>query len=132
MAKTPPRRAKTPPRRAKTPPRRAKTAPRRAKTAPSPATTAQPRYISNQTILSILRQLFDPNGNRPVVLDAPIENYIKGGRPAVRAFFAPLNRAFKSFGLNLKPGDLANVETVKDLVAVIVKWFTNHGYQVTL
>jgi len=53
------------------------------------------------------------------------------GRPAVRAFFAALNRAFKAYGLNLKPGDLADVESVEDLVTVVAGWFTRHGYQVT-
>jgi hypothetical protein len=67
-----------------------------------------------------------------VVLDAPIGNYIRGGPAAVRAFFAPLNRAFKSFGLNLKPGDLANVKTVQDVVDVIADGFRRHGYQITL
>jgi hypothetical protein len=63
--------------------------------------------------------------------DAPIGEYIKGGRPAVRAFFAALNRAFKAYGLNLKPGDLADAESVEDLVTVVAGWFTRHGYQVT-
>jgi hypothetical protein len=55
---------------------------------------------------------------------------IRGDRPALRAFFAVLNRAFADFRLNLKPGDLANVETVQDHVDVIADWFSRHGYQV--
>ncbi len=112
-------------------PARTKKAPARAKAALR-AASAQTRVISKHVILSILRQLLDPKGMRPVVLDAPIGNYIKGGPAAVRAFFAVLNRAFKSFGLNLKPGDLANVETVQDVVDVIADGFRRHGYQVIL
>jgi hypothetical protein len=91
------------------------------------AASAEPPVISKRKIRAIIRQKFD----RPVKWDAPIGDYIKGGRPAVRAFFATLNRAFKAYGLNLKPGDLADVEFVEDLVTVVAGWFTRHGYQVT-
>ena len=105
-------------------------APSRAKKAPSRATSGQPHVISKTAIVSILEQLLDPHGIYPVVLKAPIGNYIKGDRGALRAFFAVANRAFARFGLNLKPSDLANVETVQDLVDVIADWLRRHGYQV--
>jgi hypothetical protein len=104
----------------------------RASTASRRAAIGQPRVISKQTIISIIRHMLDPNGNRPVVWDLAIGKYIKGGPPAVRAFFAPLNRAFKVFGLNLKPGDLAHVQTVADVVTVVADWLRSHGYQVIL
>jgi hypothetical protein len=87
--------------------------------------------MSEHAIVLILRQLLDPHGIYPVVLKAPIGNYIKGDAPALRAFFAVLNRAFQDYRLNLKPGDLANVKTVQGLVDVIADWFRRHRYQVT-
>jgi len=103
----------------------------RTSTPPRRATIGQPRVISKQAIIAILRQLLDPHGIYPVVLKKPIGDYIRGDRPALRAFFAVANRAFQDYGLNLKPGDLANVKTVQDLVDVIANWFSRHGYQVT-
>jgi hypothetical protein len=82
-------------------------------------------------IIAILRQLLDPHGIYPVVLTAEIGDYIKGDRGALRAFFAVANRAFAEFRLKLKPGDLANVKMVQDLVDVIANWFRRHGYHVT-
>jgi hypothetical protein len=82
-------------------------------------------------IIAILRQLLDPHGIYPVDLKKPIGDYIRGGPAARRAFFAVANRAFQDYRLNLKPGDLANVKTVQDLVDVIANWFRRHGYQVT-
>ena len=91
----------------------------------------QARTISVVAIVAILRQLLDPHGIYPVVLEKPIGDYIRGGSAARRAFFAVANRAFQDYRLNLKPGDLANVRTVQDLVDVIANWFRRHGYQVT-
>jgi hypothetical protein len=39
----------------------------RASTASRRAAIGQPRVISKQTIISIIRHMLDPNGNRPVV-----------------------------------------------------------------
>jgi hypothetical protein len=113
------------------PSRRKKAPPRRKKSAPSRAKSAQPRVISKSAIIVILTQLLDPHGIYPVVLKAPIGDYIRGDRGALRAFFAVANRAFARYGLNLKPGNLANVKTVQDLVDVIADWLGKHGYQVT-
>jgi len=112
-------------------PSRTRKAPSRAKKAPSRARSAQPRVISKHAIVSILEQLLDPHGIYPVVLKAPIGDYIKGDRGALRAFFAVANRAFARYGLYLKPGNLANVKTVQNLVDVIADWLGRHGYQVT-
>lgn len=112
-------------------PSRARRAPSRAKKAPSRAASAQLRVISVAAIIAILRQLLDPHGIYPVVLKNPIGDYIRGGAAARRAFFAVANRAFQDYRLNLKPGDLANVKTVQDLVDVIANWLRRHGYQVT-
>ena len=111
-------------------PSRTKKAPSRSRKATSRA-SGQPRSISVVAIIAILRQLLDPHGIYPVVLKNPIGDYIRGGTAARRAFFAVANRAFQDYGLNLKPGDLANVKTVQDLVDVIANWFRRHGYQVT-
>ena len=82
-------------------------------------------------IIAVLRQLLDPRGIYPVVLKKPIGDYIRSDAAARRALFAVTNRAFQDNRLNLKPGDLANVRTVQDLVDVIANWFRRHGYQVT-
>ena len=117
--------------RTKAAPSRRKKAPARARRAPLRAASAQPRSISVVAIIAILRQLLDPHGIYPVVLTRPIGDYIRGGAAARRAFFAVANRAFQDYRLNLKPGDLANLKTVQDLVDVIANWFRRHGYQVT-
>lgn len=75
--------------------------------------------------------ILDPHGIYPVVLKNPIGDYIRGGAAARRAFFAVANRAFQDYGLNLKPGNLANVKTVQDLVDVIADGLRRRGYQVT-
>ena len=112
-------------------PSRRKKSPARASRASLRAASAQPRVISVVAIIAILRQLLDPHGIYPVDLKKPIGDYIRGGAAARRAFFAVANRAFQDYRLNLKPGDLANVTTVQDLVDVIANWFRRHGYQVT-
>jgi hypothetical protein len=117
--------------RTKAAPSRTRRAPSRARKAPSRAASARPRAISVDAIIAILRQLLDPHGIYPVVLKKPIGDYIRGDAAALRAFFAVANRAFQDYGLNLKPGDLANVKTVQGLVDVIANWFRRHGYQVT-
>ena len=109
---------------------RAKPTRRRAKRAPSRAVT-KGRAISVAGIIAMLRQVLDPHGIYPVELKKPIGDYIRGGAAARRAFFAVANRAFQDYGLNLKPGDLANVKTLQGLVDVIAGWFRRHGYQVT-
>jgi hypothetical protein len=111
-------------------PARARRTPSRARKAPSRA-SGQPHVISVVAIIAILRQLLDPHGIYPVDLKKPIGDYIRGGAAARRAFFAVANRAFQDYRLNLKPGDLANVKTVQDLVDVIANWFRRHGHQVT-
>ncbi len=112
-------------------PSRSKRAPSLTRRAASRAASGQPRVISLAAIIAILRQLLDPHGIYPVVLTRPIGDYIRGDAAARRAFFAVANRAFQEYGLNLKPGDLANVKTVQDLVDVIANWFRRHGYEVT-
>jgi hypothetical protein len=112
-------------------PARTRRAPSRARKAPSRAASGQQRAISVALIVAVLRQLLDPHGIYPVVLTRPIGDYIRGDAAARRAFFAVANRAFQDYRLNLKPGDLANVRTVQDLVDVIANWFRRHGYQVT-
>lgn len=103
----------------------------RARRASLRAASAQARTISVAAIIAILRQLLDPHGIYPVVLKNPIGDYIRGGAAARRAFFAVANRAFQDYGLNLKPGNLANVKTVQDLVDVIADGLRRRGYQVT-
>lgn len=112
-------------------PTRTRRAPSRARKAPSRAASGQHRSISVALIIAVLRQLLDPHGIYPVVLTRPIGDYIRGDAAARRAFFAVANRAFQDYRLNLKPGDLANVKTVQDLVDVIANWFRRHSYQVT-
>jgi hypothetical protein len=124
-------RTKAAPSRSRKAPSRAKKAPARTKKAPSRAAAGKPKVISKRTIRSVIRKKLDPRGTRPVKWDAPIGDYIKGGVPAIRAFFGPLNRAFKAYALNLRPGDLANVKIVEDLVIIVANWFRRHGYQVT-
>jgi hypothetical protein len=94
-------------------------------------TTTRPSAITIAAIIAILRQLLDPHGIYPVNLKKPISDYIRGSAAARRAFFAVANRAYQDYGLNLKPGDLANVKIVQDLVDVIAGWFRRHGYQVS-
>ena len=75
------------------------------------AASAQTRVISKHVILSILRQLLDLKGIRPPLLDAPKVKLHQGGvRPPLTRSSAVLDQAFKSFELNLKPGD-PGVET---------------------
>lgn len=112
-------------------PSRTRRAPSRTRKAPSRDASRQQRVFSVIAIIAILRQLLDPHGIYPVDLKKPIGDYIRGGAAARRAFFAVANRAFQDYGLNLKPGNLANVGTVQDLVDVIANWFRRHGYQVT-
>jgi hypothetical protein len=109
---------------------RGKTAPARTRRASVRTASAQPRSISTVAIIAILRQLLDPHGIYPVELNRPIGDYIRGGVAARRAFFAVANRAFQDYGLNLKPGNLANVRTVQDLVDVIADGLRRRGYQV--
>lgn len=90
------------------------------------------RVISAQTIMSTLRHVIDPTDSRTIIWSAPVGKYIRGGPAAVRAFFGPLNRAFRGFNLALKPGNLANVETISDVGAVIIEWFQRNGYRVIL
>src|SRR5512144_645520 len=103
----------------------------RARRASLRAASAQARTINQAAIIAILRQLLDPHGIYPFVLKNPIGDYIRGGAAARRAFFAVANRAFQDYGLNLKPGNLANVKTVQDLVDVIADGLRRRGYQVT-
>jgi hypothetical protein len=112
------------------PRRSSKRAPSRAKRAPARASTAA-RKTTVAAIVAILRQLLDPHGIYPVVLTNPIGDYIRGDRGALRAFFDVANRAFRDYGLNLKPGNLANVRTVQNLVDVIANWFQRRGQLVT-
>ncbi len=136
MARTSRKRTRPARRRAKAAPLRGKTVRRRGKAPPSRTrrargrVSAKGRAISEVAIIAILRQIFDPHGFYPFKLSDDIGDYIKGGAAALRAFFHVANRAFQDYGLRLKPGDLANVKKVQDLVDVIAAWFRKHGYQV--
>ena len=88
--------------------------------------------ITAQWIITSLRNVLDPKDNRTILWDAPIARYVRGGKPAVRAFANVLNRSpqFKGFELGLTPGDMQDVATVADIGAVIIDWFKTNGYRV--
>ena len=112
--------------------RRAK-APSTARRAPA-RTSIAARTITVAAIIAILRQLLDPHGIYPVDLKKPIGDYIRGDRGALRAFFAIANRTFHDYGLNLKPGNLANERPSRTSLTSsstgsggAVNWSTNEG-----
>ena len=82
--------------------------------------------------MTSLRHVIDPTDNRTILWDAPIGKYIRGGKPAVRAFANVLNKSpqFRGYKLSLTPGDLNDVKSVADVGAVIIDWFTSNGYRV--
>lgn len=71
-------------------------------------------------------------------LDAPPSDYIKtdddAGSRGLRAFTQVLNNSteFRPDGLRLKPGDFADVENMGQLGGVIVDWYRNNGWRVSV
>jgi hypothetical protein len=88
--------------------------------------------ITAQWIMTSLRHVLDPTDNRTIVWDGPVGRYIRGGKPAVRAFANVLNKSpqFRGFKLSLVPGDMQDVGTVADIGAVLIDWFKANGYRV--
>jgi hypothetical protein len=88
--------------------------------------------ISVQLIMTLLRHVIDPTDSRTILWEAPIGRYIRGKKPAIRAFANVLNRSaeFRGFRLSLTPGDLNDVGSMADMGAVLIGWFKNNGYRV--
>lgn len=88
--------------------------------------------INVQLIMTLLRHVIDPTDSRTILWDAAIGRYIRGGRPAIRAFANVLNRSaeFRGYGLDLTPGDLADVGSMAAIGAVLIDWFKRNGYRV--
>jgi hypothetical protein len=127
MAKAAQLRAKTGPSRAKTASRAKRAA--RTKTAPFRVKSALVRAISAQTIMSLLRNVIDPQHRRTIKWDAPASDYIRGPVPR---FYRPLNESpqFSGYGLALQRSDLMDAKTVADIGGAIIKWFRENGWQV--
>jgi|UPI000555585F hypothetical protein len=91
--------------------------------------------ITGRVIYRRLCTLLNTNYINP---DAPPTEYIKSngssGSQAVRAFTQTLNNSdeFKPDGLDLSPGDFANVTNMGELGGVIVDWYRNHGWNVSV
>lgn len=84
--------------------------------------------------MTALRQIIDPTNKRPILWHAPIGKYIKGGKPAIRAFHNVLNQSpeFRGYGLDLTPGDLNDVKSIADIGVVLIDWFKGKGYDVSV
>ncbi|MCF1464043.1 hypothetical protein FS827_22320 [Agrobacterium vitis] len=71
-------------------------------------------------------------------LDAPPSDYIKtdddAGSRGLRAFTQVLNNSaeFRADGLRLSPGDFSDVENMGQLGGVIVDWYRNNGWRVSV
>jgi hypothetical protein len=98
-----------------------------------PASKLKP-VVSTRWIMTSLRYVIDPAGRRIILWDAPISRYIRGGRPAVRAFHNILNRSpnFKGYNISLTPGDLNDVKSVSDIGVVIIDWFRSERYRIVI
>lgn len=92
------------------------------------------RTIRIGTIASSLRSVVDPSGSHQIEWDAPVERYLSGGSGALAAFAGHLNRSphFSGYALALGPEDLADAETMRDVLGAIVAWFQDQGWQVVL
>ena len=92
------------------------------------------KIIQAQTIWSLFGHVIDPTDTHSISPTDPVDKYIHGGAPAVRAFANVLNKSpqFKGFGLALVPGDLANVQDIGDIVAAIIAWLQSHGWKVVI
>ena len=85
-------------------------------------------------IASLLRSVIDPTGSHQIAWDAPIDRYLVGGGGVLEAFAADINESqqFRGYGLSLGPEDLADAEIMRDVLAAIIRWFQEHGWQVVL
>jgi hypothetical protein len=90
--------------------------------------------VRAQWIMTSLRQILDPSNTRTIIWDAPVGKYIRGGKPAVRAFHNVLNssREFSGYMLDLTPGDMHSVKLIKDIGAVLIRWFKRKGYDISV
>jgi hypothetical protein len=85
--------------------------------------------VRAQWIMTSLRQIIDPSNKRTIIWDAPVGKYIRGGKPAVRAFHNVLNLSpeFSGYGLDLTPGDMHGVKLIKDIGVILIQWFKRKG-----
>ena len=92
------------------------------------------KTIRAGTIASSLRSVVDPSGSHQIEWGAPVERYLTGGGGALAAFASHLNRSaeFSGYQLALGPEDLADAETMQDVLSAIIAWFQDHGWQVVL
>jgi hypothetical protein len=73
-------------------------------------------------------------GYSDIDLNAPAGKYIRPGTPQVIRAFADVLNASEQFApdkLALEPGDLANVKTIGDVGAAIIRWYQESGWAVT-
>src|SRR4051812_8072476 len=91
------------------------------------------KVISAATIWARLVRVLDPTGTKVITPKDPVEDHIKGGPQAVRAFANVLNNSpqFSADGLSLVPGDMANVATIGDIEVAIIKNYESRGWTVT-
>ncbi|MEX2697071.1 hypothetical protein [Rhizobium mongolense] len=93
------------------------------------------RSITGRVIYRRLCKILHTNYIDP---DAPPSDYIKtdddAGSKGLRAFTQVLNHSdeFRPDGLHLVPGDFASVENMGQLGGVIVDWYRNHGWVVSV
>lgn len=93
------------------------------------------RTITGRIIYRRLCALLHTNYINP---DEPPGEYIKSagstGSEALRAFTQVLNHSaeFRPDGLHLVPGDFASVANMGQLGGVIVDWYRNNGWIVTV
>lgn len=92
-------------------------------------------HASTKTIAaSKIYALFIAVLGRPIRLPSdPVGDYIQGGPGAVPAFANKLNTSpqFRPYGLDLVPGDVANVQTIGQLGGAVVRNFQENGWTVT-
>lgn len=91
------------------------------------------KVISAAAIWARLVRMLDPAGSKIITPADPVEDHIKGGPQAVRAFANVLNKSpeFSADGLSLVPGDMANVAVIGDIAAAIIKNYESRGWKVT-
>jgi hypothetical protein len=92
------------------------------------------KVISAATIWAQLVHVLDPAGTKGIMPTDPVGDHIKGGPKAVRAFANVLNNAaeFRTDGLDLEPGDMANVAVIGDITAAIIKNYESRGWKVVV
>ena len=88
--------------------------------------------IQATAIAALLGEVIDPDGSHQIAWDDPIGRYLSGGAGALAALAAKLNRSqeFQGYGLALGPQDLAEVETLRDVLSAIIRWFQESGWVV--